>query len=152
MSKTEDTVYELSVPLAEEAGVEVYDVEYKKEGPDWFLRVFLYSERGITIDDCEAVSRRLSDKLDEIDIIDTAYYLEVSSPGIERVLKTDRHFETALGETVTVKLYKAIDGTKTVTGTLKGYENGIIFLTAEDGRDYEIEKEKASQVRIKYEG
>ena len=152
MSKTEDMVYEVSVPFAEEAGVEIYDVEYKKEGPDWFLRVFLYSERGITIDDCEAVSRKLSDKLDEIDIIDTSYYLEVSSPGIERVLKTDRHYETALGEKITVKLYSAVDGAKTLTGTLNKYENGIIFLTAENGRDYEIEKEKTSQVRIKFEG
>ncbi|MBQ7718551.1 MAG: ribosome maturation factor RimP [Clostridia bacterium] len=152
MSKIEEKVYEISVPFAEEAGVEIYDVEYKKEGPDWFLRVFLYSERGITVDDCEAVSRKLSDKLDEIDIIDTAYYLEVSSPGIERVLKTARHYETAIGEPITVKLYSAIDGKKNLTGTLDKFENGVIFMTAEDGNHYEIDKEKTSQVKIKFEG
>ena len=151
MSKTEERVYEMAVPIAEEAGVEIYDVEFKKEGPDRFLRVFLYSDNGITIDDCEAVSRKLSDKLDEVDIIDTAYYLEVSSPGIERVLKNQRHFETALGQKINVNLYKAVDGAKSLTGTLDKYEDGIIYLTAENGKEYEIEKEKASLVRIKFE-
>ena len=151
MSKTEERVYEMAVPIAEEAGVEIYDVEFKKEGPDRFLRVFLYSDNGITIDDCEAVSRKLSDKLDEVDIIDTAYYLEVSSPGIERVLKNQRHFETALGQKINVNLYKAVDGVKSLTGTLDNYKDGIIYLTAENGKEYKIEKEKASLVRIKFE-
>ena len=151
LSKIEEFVREIAAPFAGEIGTEIYDVEYKKEGSDWFLRVFLYSEKGISIDDCEYVSRKLSDKLDELDPIDTAYYLEVSSPGIERVLKTDRHFETALGEKVTIGLYSPVNGTKTVNGRLDKYENGVIFVTDDNGNTYEIEKEKTSLVKICFE-
>ena len=151
MSKIEELVRGIASEFADEIGTEIYDVEYKKEGADWFLRVYLYSDKGITIDDCEYVSRKLSDKLDELDPIDAAYYLEVSSPGIERVLKTDRHFETAIGEKITAKLYGAIDGIKAISGRLDKFENGVIFITDDDGNKYEIEKEKTSLVKICFE-
>lgn len=151
MSKIEELVRGIAAEFADEIGTEIYDVEYKKEGADWFLRVYLYSDKGITIDDCEYVSRKLSDKLDELDPIDAAYYLEVSSPGIERVLKTDRHFETAVGKKITVRLYSAIDGVKSVCGRLDKYENGVIFVTDDKGNKYEIEKEKTSLVKICFE-
>lgn len=151
MSKIEELVRNIAVPFAGEIGTEVYDVEYKKEGSDWFLRVFLYSDNGISIDNCEYVSRKLSDKLDELDPIDTAYYLEVSSPGIERALKTDRHFQTAIGERITIRLYSAIEGKKNINGRLDKYENGVISVTDDDGNRYEIEKEKTSLVKICFE-
>lgn len=133
MSKTEELVEALAVPIAEEAGVEVYDVEYKKEGRDWFLRVFIYSEKGITIEDCEAVSRRLSDELDRLDPIQTAYCLEVSSPGIERALKRERHFETAVGEEIEIKLFTPYEGKKEISGVLREFNNDTICLqTAEE--------------------
>lgn len=112
MSKTEDLVLQLAEPIARQFGVMVYDVDYKKEGADWFLRVFLYSGEGIGMDDCESVSRALSDELDREDLIKTSYYLEVSSPGLNRRLTKDWHFEKALGESVLINLYKAENGSK----------------------------------------
>ena len=120
MAGVEQKVTLLAEPIAEELGLMIYDVEFKKEGPDYYLRVFIDKEDGyITIDDCEAVSRPLSDKLDEEDPIDKAYYLEVSSPGLERVLKKQRDFDRFLESKVLVKLYQAIDGAKKFEGILK---------------------------------
>lgn len=152
VSKTEELVFAIAEPFAKEAGVEIYDVEYKKEGKDWFLRVFLYSEKGITIDDCEAVSRKLSDELDRIDPIDTSYCLEVSSPGIDRILKRDRHFESAIGEKIDIKFFAAVDGKKKMSGILCDYKNGKIYFTEEEtGKNYEIEKKELSQARVSFE-
>ena len=152
MSKTEDLIFKMAEPIAAEAGVEIYDVEFKKEGKDWFLRVYLFSEEGITIEHCEAVSRALSDELDRIDPIEQAYYLEVSSPGLDRVLSRDRHFESAVGEKIDVKLFEAIDGTKKLSGILEKYENKTIYLkNPETEKISEIEKNKVSQARVSFE-
>jgi len=152
LSKIEDLVFKMAQPFAEEEGVEVYDVEFKKEGKNWFLRIFLFSDEGITIENCENVSRKLSDELDRVDPIEQGYYLEVSSPGIDRVLSKDRHFETAIGEKVDVKLFEAIDGEKLLCGILEKFENKTIYLKQEEtGKIYEIEKNKASQVRVSFE-
>ncbi len=122
-SKTEKTVFDLVVPIAEAEGVYLYDVEYLKEGGIWFLRIYVDKEEGgISLDECEAVSRKLSEVLDKADPIPQNYYLEVASPGIERKLKTDAHFERYMGEMVDVGLYKAVNGSKLVTGKLKGYD------------------------------
>ena len=96
---------ELLLPIAEENGVEIYDVEYVKEGSDWYLRAYIDKPDGVNIGDCEAVSRALSDKLDEADFIEDAYILEVSSPGLGRTLKKDKHLEKSLGEEVEIRLY-----------------------------------------------
>lgn len=152
MSKTEDAVLKIAESIAEAAGVSIYDVEYKKEGSNWFLRVYIEGKEGTTIDDCEKVSRPLSAALDDADIIDAAYYLEVSSPGIERVLSKDGHFKGALGEKVCVKLFAALDGKKQLTGTLKAFENGILTLS-EDGteKEYNIKKSEASLVKTLFD-
>ena len=126
MSKTEDLVFKMAEPIAAAENVEIYDVEFKKEGKDWILSVYLFSEEGITIENCEAVSRALSDELDRTDPIEQGYYLEVSSPGLDRVLKRDRHFESAIGEKIDIKLFEAIDGEKTMSGILEKYENKTI--------------------------
>ncbi len=97
---------ELLLPIAEENGVEIYDVEYVKEGGEWYLRAYIDREDGVNIQDCENVSRKLSDRLDEEDFIEEAYILEVSSPGLGRPLKKDRHLEKSLGKEVELRLYR----------------------------------------------
>lgn len=152
MSKTEELIFSMAEPFAKEAGVDIYDVEYKKEGCDWFLRVFLCSDKGITLDDCEAVSRKLSDELDRLDPINTAYFLEVSSPGIDRVLKRNSHYESAIGEKINIKLFAALEGKKKMTGILEDFRDGVIyFVEDETKQNFEFEKNKISLARISFE-
>lgn len=123
---------ELLLPIAEENGVEIYDVEYVKEGSDWYLRAYIDKPDGVNIGDCEAVSRALSDKLDEADFIEDVYILEVSSPGLGRTLKKDKHLEKSLGEEVEIRLYKPVDKCREFTGVLKSYDvDSITIDTAE---------------------
>ncbi len=123
----------LLAPIAERFGVEIYDVEYVKEGSDWYLRAFIDKAGGVNINDCENVSRALSDALDAEDYIADAYILEVSSPGLGRALKKDRHLEKSLGMEVEVKTYKAIGGYKEFSGVLKAYDSETITLEEAEG-------------------
>ena len=152
MAKIEKLVEEMATPICEGRGLRVYDVEYKKEGPDWFLRVFLYGEEGVGLEDCEAVSRALSDKLDEEDPIEAAYCLEVSSPGLERVLTRDWHYETAMGEKVELRLYAPQNGKKNVTGILKDYNKEMITVETEDGEDLCLPMAQVSKVQTLFDG
>ncbi len=123
---------ELLLPIAEAAGVEIYDVEYVKEGSDWYLRAYIDKEAGVNIVDCETVSRALSDKLDEADFIEDAYILEVSSPGLGRTLKKEKHFLRSMGQEVELKTYKPIDKCKEFVGILKDYQDGNVTLLIDD--------------------
>lgn len=127
-SKTE----ELVAPLIEQNNFELVDIEYVKEGSNWYLRVYIDKPGGINVDDCELISRALSDKLDEEDFIDDAYILEVSSPGLGRPLKKDKDFERSLGEDVEIKLYRMKDGTKDYRGFLKSYNKEEIVIEDND--------------------
>jgi ribosome maturation factor RimP len=111
-NKVVNVVENLAKPIIEELGLELVDIEYVREGADWYLRIYIDKDGGVTLDDCESVSRPLSKKLDEVDPIPQAYLLEVSSPGVERPFKKDRDFEKAIGENVKIKFYKAINGKK----------------------------------------
>lgn len=128
----EEKTESLLLPIVEENGVEIYDIEYVKEGSDFYLRVFLDKEGGINIIDCENVSRALSEVLDTEDFIPDAYILEVSSPGLGRTLKKDRHFEKSIGEEVEIKLYKAIDKCKEFSGILVSFDEEKIVIKAEE--------------------
>ena len=124
---------EVLAPIAEANGVEIYDVEYVKEGSDWYLRAYIDKPEGVNILDCENVSSALSDKLDEEDFIDDAYILEVSSPGLGRTLKKDKHLEKSLGEEVELRLYKPKDKQKEFAGILKAFdENSVTIETQEE--------------------
>lgn len=123
----------LLAPIAEKHGVEIYDVEYVKEGADWYLRAYIDKPDGVNINDCEAVSRELSDALDKEDFVEDAYILEVSSPGLGRTLKKDKHLEKSLGSQVDLKTYKPIDGQKEFSGILKAYDAETLTLKLEDG-------------------
>ncbi len=128
MGKIEQSVTPIAQKAAEELGYELYDIEYKKEGSEWYLRIFIDKAQGMGVDDCEAYSRYISPLLDDEDPIKENYILEISSPGMFRKLKTPAHFEKYLGENVEVKLYKSIDGRRKVCGILKEYKNGELTV------------------------
>lgn len=131
MSKREEIekkTESILIPILDDFGFDLWDVEYVKEGPDYYLRAYIDKEGGINIDDCVDVSRRLSDELDKDDYIGDAYILEVSSPGLGRQLKKDKEFMRSIGREVDVKTYKPIDGTKEFTGILVGYDTAGVTL------------------------
>ena len=140
----EESVEEIVAGLLEGQDViELVDVEYVKER-DWFLRVFIDREGGIEIDDCQNLSERLEEELDKRDIIPESYILEVSSPGLDRVLKKDRDFQREMGKTVDVSLYAPMDGKKILVGILTAYGDGKITLD----ESQEVSMDKVSQVRL----
>ena len=147
-SKIEETVWQIAEPIANENGLEIYDVEFKKEGSDYFLRVFIDKEEGVSIDDCEAVSRPLSDALDEADPISEGYYLEVSSPGIERQLKRQQDFDRFCGENISVKLFRAVNGTKQLTAKLVSRTEDVLTVETEAGEKIEIDNKDVAVVRL----
>ena len=143
-------VTELIAPVANELGYELWDVEFVKEGTRRILRVTIDREEGITIEDCEKMHRAIDPVLDEADPIESAYYLEVSSPGIERELRTDRHVEACVGCRVEVRLYAPLDGTKTYVGVLAGFADGKITVeTAAGARAFE--KKDVAKIRTLYD-
>lgn len=150
MSKAEEVAEGLAAEICAENGLYVYDVEYKKEGADNVLRVYIDCDTGVTLDDCEKVSRALSDKLDAVDPIKCAYELEVSSPGIERSLKRPWHFEKALGKKIYVKMFGAEDGKKELYGILRSADDKAFTVETESGAET-IMKDKAALVRTVFE-
>ncbi len=135
MSRREDyeaKTEKLLLPIAEANGVSVYDVEYVKEGSDYYLRAYIDKSGGVNIQDCENVSRALSDRLDEADFIPEAYILEVSSPGLGRALKKDKHLQASLGEEVEIKLFKPLEKCKEFAGILEGFDAESLTLRAGD--------------------
>ena len=137
----------LVLPIVDEFGFDLWDVEYVKEGSEYYLRAYIDKDGGITIDDCVDVSRKLSDKLDEDDFIDGEYILEVSSPGVERALKKDRDFDKSIGKDVYVKLYKAIDKQKEFVGKLISYDKTIVTVEIE-GNNTEFTRSDIALIRL----
>ena len=151
MSKTEQyekRFEELLKPLTDKRNLWIYDVEYVKEGAEWCLRGYIDKEGGVTIDDCEAVSREMSDILDREDFIPDAYSLEISSPGLGRKLKKDRHFESSIGEMVELKLYKPMNGQKDFEGILKAFDKETITITTQREADMVFKRNELSLVRL----
>ena len=132
MAKITETVAELAAPVVEGAGCELWDVEYVREAGEWFLRLYIDKPGGVDIRDCEAVSRVVSDLLDQADPIEGSYTFEVSSAGAERALKRPGDFERFMGSPVTVKLYRARDGRKEFAGRLTGYADGAVTIAVGD--------------------
>ncbi len=144
MSKKDDIEKKteaLLTPIAEANGVRVYDVEYVKEAGEWYLRAFIDKDGGVNINECVDVSHALSDALDADDFIEEAYTLEVSSPGLGRQLKKDRHFAYSIGQDVELKLFKPRDGVKEFAGTLKSFDNDTVTVTINDTDETFIRKE-----------
>lgn len=145
----EEKTERLLTPIAEENGVSIYDVEYVKEGREYYLRAYIDKEEGVNIQDCEKVSRRLSEALDQEDFIPDAYILEVSSPGLGRTLKKDKHLQASLGSKVEVKLYKALEDNKEYAGILEGFDEKTITVAVEgEGTPRHFNREEIALVRL----
>ena len=142
---------ELLKPITEEHGVEIYDVEYVKEGSEWYLRAYIDKPGGVTIDDCENVSRALSAKLDENDFIEDAYILEVSSPGLGRALKKDKHLEKSIGEEVEIRTFRPINHEKQFTGTLKRFDADNIVIEDEDETELTFARTDIALIRLAFD-
>lgn len=149
--KVTDLTAQLAAPFVAAAGCTLWDVEYVREGGTWYLRVFLDAEGGVNIDQCEAVSRPLSNALDEADPIQGSYVLEVGSAGADRALKKPEHFAQCMGQSVDVKLYRPREGSKEFTGELTGYEQGQVTITAADGSTQTFTKKEIALVRLHLE-
>ena len=147
---TAQVVRELLSDTVTGLGYILWDVEYLREAAQWILRITIDSPEGITIDDCEKVHRAIDPILDEADPIDNSYYLQVSSPGIERVLRTDDHINACIGEKAELKLFSAVNGSKSLTGELAGCDKDSVTLKI-NGEDVTVEKSKISKIQTVYD-
>ena len=149
MAKIEEKVEELIKYKIENIGYSLYDVEYAKEGPNYYLRIYIDSPKGIDLNDCEKVSNEINDVLDEANYIKEQYYLEVSSPGIERILRKDNHLEQNIGNQVEVKLFKKDEkGNKSYIGELKAFDADTV--TIETTEEIKIERKNIAQIKTVY--
>ena len=142
---------EFLLPLLEQHQCELVDVEYVKEAGSWYLRAYIDKEGGITVDDCETISRILSDWLDKEDFIEDSYILEVSSPGLGRPLKKDKDFERSLGAEVELRLYKAREKQKEFTGILKAYDKDTVTVELEDGSEMLFARAELALIRLAFD-
>ena len=147
MARVTEAVAALALPAVEAAGCTLWDVEYVKEAGVWFLRLYIDKEGGVSIDDCEAVSRPVSDLLDEADPIEGSYTFEVSSAGADRALKKPEHFTRFRGSEVEVKLYRPREGRKEFVGLLRNYEDGAVTLEM-NGEEAVFTKQEIALVRL----
>ena len=147
---TVSRVWELCQPIVEDLGLSLWDVRYVKEGADWFLRVYIDKPEGVDITDCEKVSRAINDPLDELDPIENAYCLEVCSPGIERELVRDEHFEQFIGADIMVKMLRPVEGIgKEFAGVLTDYNGGEVTITDHSGENQiTINKKDAAWIKL----
>ena len=147
----ESRTEEFLLPLMEERRFELVDVEYVKEGSSWYLRAYIDKEGGIAVDDCEMISRLLSDWLDKEDFISDSYILEVSSPGLGRPLKKEKDFARSLGKEVDIKLYRAREKQKDFTGTLAEYDKDTVTIELEDGSRMVFERQEIALIRLAFD-
>ena len=147
----EQKTEEILLPIVEKNGFELVDVEYVKEGGNWYLGAYIDKPGGINVDDCEIVSRELSDILDEKDFIDEAYILEVSSPGLGRPLKKEKDFKRSLGQEVEVRTYRMMDRKKEFTGILKDHDKDTVTIEMEDGSLKTFEKGDIALIRLAFD-
>lgn len=150
MAKIEELVSAAIQDTVTSLGCEIYDVEYLKEGSSWYLRIYIDKPEGVSIEDCETVSRAIDPIIDELNPIKTAYTLEVSSPGLERVLRKPEHFEKNLNKLVEVSLFKAVNGSKKVQGILKSADSEKITIEVEN-ETIDFNRQDVSKVNLVYE-
>ena len=146
--RVEKITERLVMPIIQNENFELVDLEYKKEGSNWYLRIYIDKPGGITLDDCQKVSEQLSDELDKEDPIKENYFLEVSSPGLDRPLKKDADFIRFKGEIVEVKLYEPLNGNKVIEGELVGLENNMIKVNVANVGLVELSKDKVALTRL----
>lgn len=147
-SNTVAAVRAIAEPIAESLGLEIWDIRFLKEGTGWFLRIFIDKDGGVGIDDCVEMSRALNVPLDEADLIEQAYCLEVSSPGVERELVREEHFQKYLGAKVKLKTIRPVDGKREFSGVLENYENGLATVRFEDGGGLSLTKKETAWFKL----
>ena len=150
LAKIEEKVESLIKQNIENLGYELYDVEYVKEGPEYYLRIYIDKESGIDLNDCEKVSNEINEILDKADYIKEQYYLEVSSPGIERKLRKDKHLKDNIGNEVQIKLFKPFEGKKQYKGILKDFDETKIEIVSQNEEQIEIDRKNISQIKTVY--
>ncbi len=150
MANIEEKVENLLEPIIEKIGYELYDVEYAKEGKNYFLRIFIDNKKGIDLNDCEKVNDAITEILDQEDYIKEQYFLEVSSPGIERILRKDKHLQQNIGEQINIKLFKKDEnGSKEYIGNLKQFDEQNIIVNQEE-KEIKIERKNIAQIKTIY--
>ncbi|WP_230399661.1 ribosome maturation factor RimP [Novisyntrophococcus fermenticellae] len=138
-------------PIVDEHKFELVDVEYVKEGGNWYLRAYIDKEGGITVDDCEVVSRAFGAILDEKDFIEDSYILEVSSPGLSRPLKKEKDYARSMGKELEIRTYRAINRQKEFYGVLHAYDENSVTITMEDGKEQIFEKTDIALIRLAFD-
>ena len=149
MASIEERVENLVEPKIKELGYNLYDVQYAKEGKDYFLRIFIDNKEGIDLNDCEKVNDAINSLLDEADYIKEQYFLEVSSPGIERVLRKDNHLQSAIGKEIEIKLFKPLNNKKEYVGILNKFNKENIVILYEN-EELQIDRKNISLMKEKY--
>lgn len=147
-SGTVSAVRAIAEPIAQRLGLKIWDIRFLKEGTGWFLRVFIDKDGGVGIDDCVEMSRALNDPLDEADLIEQAYCLEVSSPGVERELVRDEHFQKYIGDNVKLKTIRPVDGKREFSGVLEDYDGSLVTLRFEDGGGLSVAKKETAWIKL----
>lgn len=145
---TVKNVWEIVEPFAEELGLKIWDVRFLKEGSSWYLRIFIDKEGGVSIDDCVDLTHAINKPLDEADPIEQAYFLEVSSPGVERDLVRDEHFTAYIGEKIKVKMIRPVEGKREFNGILSDYSDGNITISLDDESGFTFTKKEASWIKV----
>jgi ribosome maturation factor RimP len=147
----QDFVYSLAEPIVTENGMELVDIEFTKEGGNWYLRIYIDKDEGVDLDDCQKISTLLSDLLDQEDPIEQAYFLEVSSPGLDRPLKREKDFRKYEGHLVNVKTYSLVEGRKKWQGRLGPYQQDVLVLNLDQDQQIQIPWETIAQVKLSWE-
>lgn len=150
MANIEEKVEKLLIDHVNSLGYELYDVQYTKEGKDYFLKVLIDKQNGIDLNDCEKVSNEINPLLDEVDYIKEQYFLEVSSPGIERILRKDKHLKDNIGKLVELRLFKPIDKQKSIEGILENFDNDFIEIKINEDT-IKVERKNISVIKTIYE-
>ena len=145
---TVKTVWDIVEPFAEELGLKIWDVRFLKEGSSWYLRIFIDKDGGVSIDDCVDLTHAINKPLDEADPIEQAYFLEVSSPGVERDLVRDEHFTAYIGEKIKVKMIRPVEGKREFSGILADYSDGNISISLGDEGGFTFTKKEASWIKV----
>lgn len=141
-------VWEIAEPLAKELGLTIWDIRFLKEGASWYLRVFIDKPEGVNVDDCVNMSHALDKPLDEADPIDKSYYLEVSSPGLERELTRDEHFLSMIGRNIKLRLIRPVENCRDFSGVLTAYEDGELTVQLDEEIEMNVQKKETSWIRL----
>mgnify|MGYP004511400529 CR=1 FL=1 len=149
-NSTVETVFKIVEPIAEKMQLDIWDIRFEKEGPNWFLKIFIDKKDGVNINDCENFSRNIDPLIDEIDPIEHSYFLEVSSPGIERELTRDWHIKKYIGSIINIKFIRNVNGYKNLEARLINFDGDILTVLLNDGLEMSFNKKEAAYIKLPF--